>query len=48
MMYVRIALGFVLTFFLTSKYSFSSGVGYVIRPILLIMCTAFQRFFTAR
>ena len=30
--------------FLTSKYSFSSGVGYVTRPILLIMWTAFQSF----
>ena len=27
-----------------SKYSFSSGVGYVMRPILLIMWTAFQSF----
>ena len=26
------------------KYSFSSGVGYVMRPILLIMWTAFQSF----
>ena len=26
------------------KYSFSSGVGYVRRPILLIMWTAFQSF----
>ena len=40
-MYIRIVLGFLPTFF-TSKYSFSSGVGYVMRPILLIMWTAFQ------
>ena len=40
-MYIRIVLGFVPTFF-TSKCSFSSGVGYVMRPILLIMWTAFQ------
>ena len=39
--YIRIVLGFVPTFF-TSKYSFSSGVGYVMRPILLIMWIAFQ------
>ena len=42
-MYIRIVLGFVPTLF-TSKYSFSSGVGYVIRPKLLIMWTAFQSF----
>ena len=30
--------------FSTSTYSFSSGVGYVMRPILLIMWTAFQSF----
>ena len=42
-MYFRIVLGFVSTFF-TSKYSFSSGVGYAMRPILLIMWTAFQSF----
>ena len=42
-MYIRIVLGFVPTFF-TSKYSFSSGVGYVMRPILLITWTAFQSF----
>ena len=30
--------------FSTSKYSFSSGVGYVMRPILLIMWTTFQSF----
>ena len=42
-MYVRIVLGFVPTFF-TSKYSFSSGVGYVMPPILLIMWAAFQSF----
>ena len=30
--------------FSTSMYSFSSGVGYVMRPILLIMWTAFQSF----
>ena len=30
--------------FSTSMYSFSSGVGYVMRPILLIMQTAFQSF----
>ena len=42
-MYIRIVLGFVPTFF-TSKYSFSSGVGYVMRPILLIIWTAFQSF----
>ena len=42
-MYFRIVLGFVSTF-LTSKYSFSSGVGYAMRPILLIMWTAFQSF----
>ena len=42
-MYIRIVLGFVPTFF-TSKYSFSSGVGYVVRPILLITWTAFQSF----
>ena len=42
-MYFRIVLGFVPTFF-TSKYSFSSGVGYVMRPILLITWTAFQSF----
>ena len=42
-MYIRIVLGFVPTFF-TSKYSFSSVVGYVMRPILLIMWTAFQSF----
>ena len=30
--------------FFTSKCSFSSGVGYVMRPILLIMWTAFQSF----
>ena len=43
-MYIRIVLGFVPTFFFTSKYtcSFSSGVGYVMRPILLKMRTAFQ------
>ena len=28
----------------TSKYSFSSGVGYVMLPILLIMWTAFKSF----
>ena len=42
-MYIRTVLGFAPTFF-TSKYSFSSGVGYVMRPILLIMWTAFQSF----
>ena len=42
-MYIRIVLGFVPTFF-TSKYSFSSGVGYVMRPILLIMWIVFQSF----
>ena len=42
-MYIRVVLSFVPTFF-TSKYSFSSGVGYVMRPILLIMLTAFQSF----
>ena len=42
-MYIRIVLGFVPTFFI-SKYSFSSGVGYVMRPMLLIMWTAFQSF----
>ena len=42
-MYITIVLGFVPTFF-TSKYSFSSGIGYVMRPILLIMWTAFQSF----
>ena len=42
-MYFRIVLGFVSTFF-TSKYSFSSGVGYAMRPKLLIMWTAFQIF----
>ena len=42
-MYIRIVLGFVPTFF-TSKYSFSSGVGYVMRPILLITWTTFQSF----
>ena len=42
-MYFRIVLGFVSTFF-TSKYSFLSGVGYAMRPILLIMWTAFQSF----
>ena len=42
-MYFRIVLGFVSAFF-TSKYSFSSGVGYAMRPILLIMWTAFQGF----
>ena len=30
--------------FFTSKYSFSSGVGYALRPILLIRWTAFQSF----
>ena len=30
--------------FFTFKYSFSSGVGYVMRPLLLIMWTAFQSF----
>ena len=30
--------------FSTSMYSFSSGAGYVMRPILLIMQTAFQSF----
>ena len=30
--------------FFTSKYSFSSGVGYVMHPILLVMWTAFQSF----
>ena len=30
--------------FFTSKYGFSSGVGYVMRPILLIMWRAFQSF----
>ena len=30
--------------FFTSKCSFSSGVGYVMHPILLIMWTAFQSF----
>ena len=43
-MYFRIVLGFVSTFFFTSKYSFSSGVGYAVRPILLIMWTASQSF----
>ena len=42
-MYIRIVLGFVPTFF-TSKYSFLSGVGYVMRLILLIMWAAFQSF----
>ena len=42
-MYIRIVLGFVPTFFY-SKNSFLSGVGYVMRPILLIMWTAFQSF----
>ena len=42
-MYIRIVLGFVPTFF-TSKYSFLSGVGYVMRLILLIMWTTFQSF----
>jgi len=42
-MYIRIVLGFVGPIF-TSKYSFSSGVGYVMRPVLLIMWTAFQSF----
>ena len=42
-MYIRIVLGFAPPFF-TSKCSFSSGVGYVMRPILLIMWTAFQSF----
>ena len=40
-MYIRIGLGFAPSFF-TSKYSFSSGVGYVMRLVLLIMWTAFQ------
>ena len=43
-MYIRIVLGFAPTFFFTSKYSFLSGVGYVMRPMLLIMWTAFQSF----
>ena len=30
--------------FSTSTYSVSSGVGYIMRPILLIMWTAFQTF----
>ena len=30
--------------FFTSRFSFSSGVGYAMRPILLIMWTAFQSF----
>ena len=30
--------------FSTSTYSVSSGVGYIMRPILLIMWTAFQSF----
>ena len=42
-MYIRIVLGSVPNFF-TSNGSFSSGVGYVMRPILLIMWTAFQSF----
>ena len=42
-LYIRIVLGFVPTFF-TSKYSFSSGEGYVMRPILLIMWIVFQSF----
>ena len=44
-MYIRIVLGFVPTFF-TSKYSFLliSGVGYVMRLILLIMWAAFPSF----
>ena len=41
-MYIRIVLGFAPTFFFTSKYSFSSGVGYFMRPILLIMWKALQ------
>ena len=35
---------FRINLFFTSKYSFSSGVGYAMRPILLIMWTAFQSF----
>ena len=42
-MNIRIVLGFVPPFF-TSKYSFSSGVGYVMRAILIILWTAFQSF----
>ena len=44
-MSIRIVLGFVINdLFFTSKYSFSSDVGYVMHPILLIMWTAFQSF----
>ena len=45
-MYIRIVLILVSyqTFSTSSKYSFSSGVGYVVCPILLIMWTAFQSF----
>ena len=35
---------FRINLFFTSKYSFSSGVGYAMRPILLIMWAAFQSF----
>ena len=40
-MYIRIVLVSHRPF-LTSTYSFSSGVGYVMRPILLIMWTALK------
>ena len=42
-MNIRIVLGFVPPFF-TSKYSFSTGVGHVMRAILIIMWTALQSF----
>ena len=46
-MYIWIVLGLHRPFF-TSKYSFSSGVGYAMHPILLIMWTAFQSFILRR
>ena len=42
-MYIRIVLGFVPTFLLLSIAS-QEAVGYVMRPILLIVGTAFQSF----
>ena len=44
-MYIRIVLGFRTDLFLLpSILCFSSVVGYVIRPILLIIWTTFQSF----